>query len=32
MLIKNIVEEGEISGLISGVGSEGKLDIPEGYK
>ena len=32
VLIKNIVGEEGIPGLISGVGSEGKLDIPDDYK
>ncbi len=32
VLIKNIVGEGEIPGLISGVGTEGKLNIPDDYK
>jgi len=32
VLIKNIVGEGEVPGLISGVGTEGKLNIPDDYK
>ena len=32
VLIKNIVGEEEIPGLIIGVGSEGELDIPDDYK
>ncbi|MHA1235801.1 MAG: hypothetical protein ACTSQL_12050, partial [Promethearchaeota archaeon] len=32
VLIKNIVGEGDTIGLISGVGSEGKLNIPDDYK
>ena len=32
VLIQNIVGEGEISGLINGIGTEGKIQIPDDYK